>query len=267
MVEITAQRLAAAAQSLKHAGQWAQACDLLGAAAAAGPSERAVLAVAAAEVCVDRDFWCLTTTADAALSRASTAVAEVAPAEDTLRWDLDLQYLRHDYFGQLQSPDGPRFGPEGRDPAVLEDLAARSRRLRALAPDGERTATATFYAGLVEDNLRDDHVAGEGLFAEALTVAEEAGAELAASEALRHLGYWSSQHGDPDLAREQWERSTRLRQRAGAVPYVLAQFLLLAGLARDAGDEAKARTLASEVRAWALALGLGPLAAQARDLA
>jgi hypothetical protein len=267
MVEISAGRLAAAAQSLKHAGQWAQACDLLGAATPADASERAALAVASAEVCVDRDFWCLTATADAALSHATKAVAEVANGEDTLSWDLDLQYLRHDYFAQLQAPDGPRFGPEGRDPAVLEDLATRSRRLRALAPDGERTATATFYAGLVEDNLRGEHVAGERLFAEALTVAEDAGAELAASEALRHLGYWTSQHGDLELAREQWERSTQLRQRAGAVPYVLAQFLLLAGLARDAGDAAKARTLANEVRAWALALGLGPLAAQAEDLA
>jgi hypothetical protein len=267
MVEITAGQLAAAAQSLMHAGQWARASDLLGAATAADAGERAVLAVTSAEVCVDRDFWCLTATGDAALSRTAEAVAEVATGDDALSWDLDLQYLRHDYFGQLQTADGPRFGPEGRDPAVIEDLAARARRLRDLAPDGGRKATATFYAGLVEDNLRGDGVAGESLFAEALIAAEEADEELAASEALRHLGYWTGQHGDLGLARQQWERSTRLRQRAGAVPYVLAQFLLLAGLARDSGDVAKARTLASEVRSWALALGISPLATQAENLA
>jgi GNAT superfamily N-acetyltransferase len=267
MVEITSGRLAAAAQSLMHAGQWARASELLDAAAPADASERAVLAVAAAEVCVDRDFWCLTASADAALSRASEAVAEAATGEDTLSWDLDLQCLRHDYFAELLSPDGPQFGPEGRAPAVIEDLAARAWRLRDLAPDGGRTATATFYAGLVEDNLRGDGVAGEALFAEALTAAEEAGAELTVSEALRHLGYWASQHGDLELAREQWERSTRLRQRAGAVPYVLSQYLLLAEAARDAGDVARARTLASEVHPWALALGVGLLAAQAEDLA
>jgi len=86
MVEITAQRLAAAAQSLKHAGQWAQACDLLGAAAAAGPSERAVLAVAAAEVCVDRDFWCLTTTADAA---SDPAARLISIGRAYVRWAVD----------------------------------------------------------------------------------------------------------------------------------------------------------------------------------
>jgi hypothetical protein len=266
MVEITAGRLAAAAQSLMHAGQWAQASDLLDHTAPADASERAVLAVTSAEVCVDHDFWCLTTTADAALSRAAEAVAEVATGEGTLSWDLDLQYLRHDYFSELLSPDGPRFGPEGRDPGVTEDLAARARRLRDRTPDGGRAGTATFYAGLVEDNLRGDGVAGEALFAEALAAAEEAGADLTVSEALRHLGYLTSQHGDLELAREQWDRSTRLRQRAGAVPYVLAQFLVLAGLARDTGDPARARTLASEVRSWALALGIGPLAAHAQDL-
>lgn len=48
---------------------------------------------------------------------------------------------------------------------------------------------------------------------------------------------------------------------------MLAQFLLLAGLARDSGDVAKARTLASEVRSWALALGISLLATQAENLA
>jgi hypothetical protein len=235
MVEIMAGRVAAAAQSLMHAGQWAQASGLLDAAAPA----------------------------DAALSRAAEAVAEVAASDGTVAWDLDLQRLRHDYFAQLLTPDGPRFGPEGRDPAVIEDLATRAQRLRDLAPDGGRTATAIFCAGLVEDNLRGDGVAGGALFAEALTAAEEAGAELAVSEALRHLGHLASQHGDLELAREQWERSTRLRQRAGAVPYVLSQYLLLAEAARDAGDVARARTLTSEVRSWALALGIGLLAAQA----
>jgi len=235
----------------------------------ADATERAVLAVVAAEVCVENDFWCGTDSAKAALSSAAAAVAAVAAVttdDGALAWDLDLQSLRHDYFAELLTPDGPRFGPDGRDPAVIEDLTARARRLRDQAPDQRRLAAATFWAGLVEDNLRSDNVAGESLFAQALATAEEAGADLTISEALRHLGYWTSQHGDLDVAREQWERSTRLRQRAGAVPYVLAQFLLLAQVARDSGDVARARTLASEVHAWALALGIGILATQAENL-
>jgi hypothetical protein len=263
MVQITADRLTTAARSLMHAGQWALASDLLSAAAPADAREQAILAVAAAEVCVDHDFWCQAGTADAALARAAEAAAKATAGDELLAWDLDLQRLRHDYFTQLLTPDGPRFGPEGRDLAVIEDLARRARQLRDLAADGGRAATATFYAGLVEDNLRGDGDAAESLFAEALTAAEEAGAELTVSEALRHLGYWASQHGDPERAREQWERSTRLRQRAGAVPYVLSQFLLLAGLARDAGDAARAGTLTSEVRSWSQALGIGLLATQA----
>jgi len=265
MAEIPAGQLAAVAQSLMHAGQWTRALDLLDAAVPADATERAVLAVAAAEVCVESDFWCPTVTARAALSRAAEAVAEVAAADGTLGWELDLQSLRHDYFAELLTPDGPRFGPDGRDPAVIEDLATRARRLRDAAPDQGRMAAATFWAGVVEDNLRGDSAAGESLFAQALATAEEAGADLATSEALRHLGYCASQRGDLDLAREQWERSIRLRQQAGAVPYVLSQFLALAEAARDSGDVAGARTLAGAVRSWADALGIGLLAAQAES--
>jgi tetratricopeptide (TPR) repeat protein len=266
MAEITAGLLAAAARSLMRAGQFTQAAELLDATAAADAGERAVLDVAAAEVGVDRDFWCRTASAEAVLARAAESVASAA-GDRTLGWDLDMQRLRHDYFAELFTPDGTRSGPDGRDPAVIGDLAARARRLRELAPDGGRAAAATFYAGVVEDNLREDHTAAEALFAEALAAAEDAGADLTVSEALRHLGYWTGQHGDTALAREQWERATRLRQRAGAIPYVLAQYLVLAELDRDEGDVARARTLAGEVRHWALALGLPFLASQAAELA
>jgi hypothetical protein len=55
-------------------------------------------------------------------------------------------------------------------------------------------------------------------------------------------------------------------QRAGAVPYVLSQQLLLAGLARDAGDPGEARAVAGQVRRWARALGIGILEARAAEL-
>jgi hypothetical protein len=101
--------------------------------------------------------------------------------------------------------------------------------------------------------------AGQSLFARALAEAEQAGDDLVISEALRHLGYHAGEAGHADQARQMWERSTELRQRAGAVPYVLSQQLLLAGLARDTGDRDAARVLAGQVRGWARAAGIGLL--------
>lgn len=87
------------------------------------------------------------------------------------------------------------------------------------------------------------------------------------SEALRHLGYHASEAGDAGQARQMWERSAEQRQRAGAVPYVLSQQLLLAGLARDTGDPDAARTVAREVGRWAHALGVTLLESQAAEIA
>ena len=124
-----------------------------------------------------------------------------------------------------------------------------------------------FYAGVIEDNLRGDGAAARSEFASALTAAEEAGDELTASEALRHLGYQASEAGETGRARQMWERSTEQRQRTGAVPFVLSQQLLLAGLARESGDTDAARAVAEQVRRWARALGIGLLESGAAEIA
>ena len=263
MAEVAAGPLAEAARALALAGRWAQAASLLSLAAGADDAERAVLAVAEAEVAVDHDFWCRTERGSEALSRASGAVAD-APDGAALAFDLELLQLRHDYAAELFGPDGlPRFGPDGRDVAVAGELTARAGRLRAAAPDRGRGAAATFYAGLIADNLRGDAAAARSLFAAAL---DAAGDDLIESEALRHLGYHLGEDGEVEQARQMWERATELRQRAGAVPYVLSQQLLLAGLARDGGNADEARVLAGQVRRWARALGVGILEAGAAEL-
>jgi hypothetical protein len=270
MSEIAAARLAGVARALAHAGQWPRALELLATVGPDGEAERAVLAVAAAEVSVDHDFWCGTEGAAAHLAHAAESVGAAATAgaaHGTLPWELDLIRLRHDYYTELIGPDGPRFGPEGRDARVAEDLAARAGRLRQAAPDGGRAALAMFLAGLIADNLRADPATAQALFAEALAAAKRAGDVMTESEALRHLGYWASQRGDTATARQQWERSAELRQEAGAVPYVLSQYLLLAELARDAGQEVRARTLAEAAGRWAHVLAIGLLERQAAALA
>jgi tetratricopeptide (TPR) repeat protein len=255
MAEIPADRLADAARALMLAGRWAQAAGLLEAAVPAGDAERAVLAVADAEVAVDEDFWARTKRGAGAAERARLAVA----GDPALSFEAEFLTLKHDYAAELMGPDGPRFGPEGRDGRIIDDLAARALGLRDAAPDLRHAAAAMFYAGLIEDNLRGDSAAAQSLFARALAEAEQAGDDLVISEALRHLGYHAGEAGHADQARQMWERSTELRQRAGAVPYVLSQQLLLAGLARDTGDPDAARVLAGQVRGWARAAGIGLL--------
>jgi len=267
MAEIAAGSLAAAARGLMLAGRWAQAAELLAAASTASEGERAVLAVADAEVAVDQDFWCRTDRGSPALSRATAAVA-AASADPVLSFDAEFLRLRHDYACELFGQDGgkPRFGPSGRDPGVIDDLAARAARLRTTVPDGGRSAAVAFYAGLIEDNLRGDVVAAGSAFSAALAGAEEAGDELTVSEALRHLGDQASQAGEMVRARQMWELSREQRQRAGAVPFVLSQQLLLASLARDTGDPGAARAVALEVRDWAHALGIGILESGAAEI-
>ena len=264
MAEIAAGPLAAAARALMLAGRWDQAAVLLGAAAGASAAERAVLAVAEAEVAVDHDFWCRTSRGSSVLPRACVAVAD-APADACLAFDVEFLQLRQAYAEELFGVDGvPRFGPDGfaRAAAVIDDLAARAGRLRAAAPDRGRGAAATFYAGLIEDNLRGDAAAARPLFAAALAAAQEAGDDLTESEALRHLGYHLAEDGELEQARRMCDRSVELRQQAGAVPYVLSQQLLLASL--SAPEEARA--VAGQVRRWARALGIGVLEAGAAEL-
>jgi hypothetical protein len=278
MAEIAAGRLVAAARALMLAGRWDQASDLLGGAKAAGgtgaggtgaggtsagDAERAVLAVAQAEVAVDQDFWVRTDGGAAALERASAAVARTGAADPALVFDLDFFRLKHDYGVELAGLFG---GQPERDPAVLDDLARRAAGLASGAPDPGRRAWAAFYAGLIEDVLRGGGEAGRPWYAEALAAGEQCGDELIVSYALRHLGFLASADGDAELARRHWQHSKELRQRAGCVPLVLAQQVQLAELDRDAGQAAAARAIAAEVSSWSVALGCGWLEAGAAEL-
>jgi hypothetical protein len=214
-----------------------QATALLTGAGAADDAERAALAVAAAEVAVDQDFWSGTTCGSPALDRARAAI-DGAP--EALAFDLAFIALKHDYNAQL-------FG--ARDATVAGALAARASALRERAPDPARRARAAFYAGLVDELLRGDALAARQGYAEALRLGEESGDELIVSYACRHLGSQAFDDGDVDRARALLRRSTELRQRLGCVPLVLAQQLALAEV--DAG--ASGAAVAGMVRDWASA--------------
>lgn len=255
MADIPASDLVAAARALMLAGRWPQATALLAAATPSDDAERAVLAVAAAEVAVDQDFWCGTTHGAPALDRASAAI-DSAPAG--LAFDLSFLALKHDYNEQLFGPasdSGSHLDPatvSWRDPAVASALAERASALRERAPDPARRACAAFYAGLIDELLRRDGAAGRLGYEQALQLGEESGDELIVSYACRHLGSLAFDDGDMDRARPLLRRSLELRQRLGCVPLVLAQQLAVAE-ADAAESAAGAAAAAGMVRDWAAA--------------
>jgi hypothetical protein len=249
MADIPALQLAAAARALMLAGRWAQAAGLLAAATPADDTERSALAVAAAEIAVDQDFWIRTACGARALDQATAVAAG---------HDLDFLRLKHDYNAELSRGWQPDAAP--RDPAYLAELAGRAAALRDGAPSAGQRAWAAFYVGLVADVLGDDAEAGRAGYQQARADAVAAGDELALSYALRHLGYLDAQAGSVEAGRRQLTESLELRQRAGCVPHVLAQLL---ALAEFSGDEAWIRTVAELVQGWAGGLDGSPWLADA----
>jgi tetratricopeptide (TPR) repeat protein len=111
---------------------------------------------------------------------------------------------------------------------AVADLARRADDLQGDAPDQASRAHASFYRGLIADVLGDGPD-GPVRAAEYYRRALDTDDEFIRSFALRHLGALADDAGDHDQAVAMWREATRLRQRAGHVPGVLAQLILLAG--------------------------------------
>ncbi|MFC8364420.1 hypothetical protein ACFUIY_31660 [Streptomyces griseorubiginosus] len=249
-------QLLASAHDLALAGRWERALGLLDTADCADPDGRARLALAGAEVALLSDWFAGT---DLTAARADRAEKEAPGAG----WDLGFIRLRHDYRRQLLRAGVFHPGPEGKDPEALAGIRRSAHALRDSAPDEVRRGWASMYLGLVVENLFAERAAAPAHYEDALRAGDAGdGDELLTREALRHLGDHAHDAGDHERAVECWERATALGARAGLVPGVLAQQLLLAVLARDAGDEAGARALAREVARWAEAIGADRLHAQ-----
>ncbi|MBL7258728.1 hypothetical protein [Paractinoplanes lichenicola] len=230
---------ATAALELARAGRGETALRLLD----ASPPDDPRIALAAAEVALEL-----------ALRKGLGPVRERIKAAERAcgrTWEVDFLDLRADYFEQLF---GGGFGPDGKDPAVLEELCRRAGELAEGASDQVRAGWAHMFHGLVLDNLVGDRSAAPAHYAVALE-AGEAGDDLLTWEALRHLGDHDRDGGNLARARERWERATALGAGAGKVGGTLAQQMLLAVLARDEGDEAGAIALAREISRWTEAIG------------
>jgi hypothetical protein len=266
VADVEVDAVLAAARSLMLAGQWENAGRLIAATVPGDLAERAQLALARAQAAVEIRQWRGTGDPVTALDQAAAEIASDGPPGAAL--DLDLLRLFADYWDELFPADGrvPSFGPAGRDPAVLAGLSRRAETLLGAAPDQRRQARAAFFAGLVADNLCGEQAKAEALFGRALATCRPGEDDDIASEALRHLGGAALDAGDLPLARQRWERSAELAQRAGWLLLSLAQQAWLAQLSSQQGDSAGAAALAAEVRRWAAALRLPRLEAQAAGI-
>jgi hypothetical protein len=240
-----------AARELGLSGRWDRATELLDSADASDPATRTRLALAGAEVALERDLFGGTSTSGERLRAAEKAWSQSGGGED--RWDLDFLWLRHDYLARIRVDGRLRLGPYGKDPAEMGGLRRRFEELRGRAADAVRGGWAEMYLGLVAENLFGERGAAHVHYERALL----------AREALRHLGDHDHDAGDHARALERWQRATALGARAGAVCGTLSQQMLLAVLARDRGDEAGATALAAEISRWAGAIGARHIAAQA----
>ncbi|MFF4544982.1 hypothetical protein ACFY1J_12165 [Streptomyces sp. NPDC001406] len=249
-------QLLAAARELRLAGRWERAALLLDSAAVTEPAARARIALAAAEVALERDWFAGTDTAAEHITEAK----KVVPDGD---WDMAFLQLRRDYGRLLLVGGVLSLGPAGKDPESLTALVEGARALHERAPDEVRRGWASMYLGLITDNHFADRAAAPAHYTAALRAAEAGPDDLLAREALRHLGDHDHDAGDHDLALDRWRRATALGARAGTVPGTLSQQMLLAVLARDTGDESGACALATEIARWAEAIGAGRLRAQA----
>ncbi|MFJ8934639.1 hypothetical protein ACIRL0_02845 [Streptomyces sp. NPDC102365] len=250
----------AAARELARAGRWRRALCLLDATVTTEPRDRAALALAGAQIALERDWFGGTDTADARIAAADSAIGGLT--EPVGLWDLDFVRLRHAYFRLLLGDGAFRFGPAGKDPAELAELRRRADELCERAADDVRRGWARMYLGLIVDNLFAERDEAPAHYELALHAGESAD-DLLAREALRHLGDHDHDNLDHERARQRWTRATALGARAGNVPGTLSQQMLLAVLARDTGDEPAATALATEVARWAGAIGAVRVASQA----
>jgi tetratricopeptide (TPR) repeat protein len=223
----------ASARDLVRAGQWEQALRLLDATVSSGPHEAGALAAARADAEVDHAWW-MRRDADAARLNAARTLA----ADDAQAWIVDFARLRSSYAREL-------YVKLAGGSAEADGLAAEAVRLDEQAPDAAARAYVRFYRGLIAAVLNHDEAAAERFWRAALDTDDE----YVRSYALRHLGGLADDVGRHDEALERWRESTRLRQRAGFVPGILAQLqLYLADMTPD-----------DLVTGWADALGLGEL--------
>jgi tetratricopeptide (TPR) repeat protein len=127
------------------------------------------------------------------------------------------------------------------DPRELALFTQAATLFRAVG-DSRGEGEALFWVGTVHQVIRRDNVTALPLFDRSYQLASAAGDKLTVSYALRHLGFVDAAEGRPDVARERFEESVRLRREVGFLPGVAAGLLTLA----QHTDRDRARELLDE---------------------
>jgi hypothetical protein len=188
----------AAAVQLQRAGRW----DLALAALPVEPVGRA--ADLRAEILVDRHLWRLD-----AVDEAEAAITVVEAGGNLALAGLlrgQLLYWRM-LFSLGPAPDGA-----GRAAGALT-LGAAEPRLQGWA---------TFWLGVLADNILKDRTAAAERYALAARFARTQGDRLLESYTARHQGFHLLTDGDRNAGVELLRRSLQLRASVGAVPQVAA---------------------------------------------
>ena len=263
-VDVPVHEVIAAARELSKAGRWQRAAGLLDVASVSDALDRARIALAAAEVAREGGHVGVSPATARERLRIAEEVFAAVVIDPADRWDLAFLRLRLDYFDLILGTGHFQPGPAGKDIDAIRAVERSAQALLGAAPDEVRRGWAEFYLGLVADNLYGARDTAPAHYEIALRLGE-AGDDLLAAEALRHLGDHDHDDGDHDRAFERWGQATALGARAGNVGFTLAQQMLLAVLARHNGDEAGAAALAREIARWAGAIGAVRIEAQANN--
>jgi hypothetical protein len=187
------------ARLLHRMGRWDEALALL-------PADELP---ARAEVLVDRFFWRL----DGAAA-AEEAVTALRPSDPALAGFLDAQvrYTRL-LFGLDPRPD---------------DLERTREQFAAATTDARLAGWATFWVGVLADNVDGDADVAGSAYRQALDHAVQHGDALLESYAVRHIGgHLLEQDREHGIA--QLRRSYHLRAALGARPQTAAAAVTLAG--------------------------------------
>lgn len=256
-----------AARALNDAVRPDEALALLGSLQVDNEQDELAILIATAEIAARRDWLLGRRSAPNQPLDVALALAARTGVDEVTAWDLEMLQVRRAYADALVRPDGTVWiGPDGREPAAVEDLAERARVLHETAPDAARRGWAAMSRGWIADNLAGDREASAAYFTEALALGREADDWKLIFDAHRHLGDHLRDGGDLDAVRAVWQKSADAAARAGHVTGVLAQQLLLAELAHESGDIAGSVLLATETQRWAAAIGATRLVAEADSL-
>jgi tetratricopeptide (TPR) repeat protein len=166
---------------------------------------------------------------------------------DAVEADLAVARGRiiHTRFLQRQDEDPQEAVADPRELGLFERAAALYRELA----DARGEAEALFWIGCFHQVIRRDDETAVPILERSRELADAAGDQRTASEALRHLGIADHRAGRLTAARERLEESTRLRRDAGLLPGVAANLVGLAYVAAADGRQDDARAILAEAAA------------------